>query len=73
MTSPIGVDEAQAAQAIGLSVHFLRRDRRTKRLFPFYQVGGRVLYNLDRVREALTSLEVGALHLKAPRRSGARP
>ena len=55
----IAVDETEAAPAIGVSVHFLRKDRRTKRLIPFYRVGDRVLYDLDRVRAALIALEEG--------------
>jgi hypothetical protein len=55
----LAVDEAEAAKSIGLSVHFLRKDRRTKKLIPFYRIGDRVLYNLDRVREALGALEEG--------------
>ncbi len=55
----LAVDETEAAKSIGLSVHFLRKDRRTKKLIPFYRVGDRVLYSLDRVREALGALEEG--------------
>lgn len=55
----LAVDETEAAKSIGLSVHFLRKDRRTKKLIPFYRIGDRVLYNLDRVREALGALEEG--------------
>ena len=58
------VDEAEAAQAIGLSIHFLRKDRRTKRLIPFYRIGDRVLYNLERVQEALAAFEEGGAHIK---------
>ena len=68
--SPIAVDETEAAKAIGLSIHFLRRDRRTKRLIPFYRIGDRVLYNLDRVREALAACEEGGVQPK-PRTRGA--
>lgn len=58
-TPPIAVDEAVAAAALGVSIHFLRKDRRTKRLFPFYRIGDRVLYNLDRVRATLFDMEEG--------------
>lgn len=57
--TPLTVDEHVIAKAIGMSVHFIRKDRSTKRLLPFYRVGDRCLYNLDRVREALASLEEG--------------
>ncbi len=60
----LAVDESAAAQAIGLSVHFLRKDRRTKRIIPFYRIGDRVLYNLDRVRAALAVFEEGGTQIK---------
>lgn len=63
--SPIAVDESIAAKAIGLSVHFLRRDRQTRRLIPFYRIGGKILYNLDRVREAFDECEEGGMRPKA--------
>lgn len=62
--SPIAVDETIAAQATGLSIHFLRRDRQTKRLIPFYRIGGKILYNLDRVREAFDACEEGGMRPK---------
>jgi hypothetical protein len=55
----IAVDETQLAKAIGMSVHFLRKDRREKRQIPFYRVGGSIRYNLDRVRHALAACEEG--------------
>ena len=60
----IAVSETELAAALGISVPFLRKDRRTKRLIPFYKLGDRVLYNLERVREALDSLEEGGIHKK---------
>lgn len=66
--APIAVDEATAAMAIGMSIHFLRNDRRTKRLIPFYRIGDCIRYDLARVREALAAMEEGAVHLK-PRAS----
>lgn len=69
MTSPqIAVDETACAQAIGMSVAWLRLDRRTKRIVPFYRLGGRIRYNLDRVREALAAVEEGG----AQTRKGSR-
>ena len=62
--APIAVDEAACATAIGMSVHWLRKDRRGARLIPFYRLGDRVLYNLTRVQEALAAREEGG----APRR-----
>ena len=63
-TPRIAVDEVEAAKAIGMSVHFLRKDRRDKRLIPFYRIGDCVRYDLGRVREALAALEEGGTHLK---------
>ncbi len=62
--APIGVDEFDVAKAIDMSVHFLRKDRRTKRLIPFYRIGDSIRYNLDRVREALSALEEGGAHIR---------
>jgi hypothetical protein len=64
----LGVDEHEAAAALGLSVHTLRKDRVNKRRIPFYKVGGRVLYNLDRMRAALAALECGGPPAARPRR-----
>lgn len=58
-TPRLNVDEYAAAEAIGVSVFFLRKDRRNKRLIPFYRIGDRVLYNLDRVKASLVALEEG--------------
>jgi hypothetical protein len=57
---PLAVDdEHAAAKAIGMSVAWLRKDRRTARRIPYYKLGGCVRYNLDRVRESLAALEEG--------------
>lgn len=55
----IAVDEHACAAAIGMSVHWLRKDRRTARLVPFYRMGGAIRYNLQRVRDALSAVEEG--------------
>lgn len=55
----IAVDETALAAAIGMSVAFLRKDRRTKRLLPFYRIGDSIRYDLSRVRESLAALEEG--------------
>lgn len=49
----LAVDENTLAQSIGMSVAWLRKDRRGARILPFYRLGTAVRYNLDRVREAL--------------------
>jgi hypothetical protein len=55
----IAIGENDCAQAIGMSVPWLRKDRRTKRLIPYYRIGNRILYDLSRVKEALLHLEEG--------------
>jgi hypothetical protein len=67
-TARIAVGEGEAAQAIGMSVFFLRKDRRTKRLIPFYRIGDRILYDLDRVRIALLMLEEGGSAVRDAKR-----
>ena len=59
------LNEHEMAAAIGLTVHFLRRDRCKKRLIPFYKIGGTIRYNVDRVREALADLEEGGARRRA--------
>lgn len=56
---PLAVDEYAIAQAIGMSVPWLRKDRRTKRLVPFYRIGKSIRYDIGRVRAALITLEEG--------------
>ena len=57
--APINVDERACALAIRKSVPWLKKDRRTKKLIPFYRIGRSVRYDLDRVRVALLALEEG--------------
>ena len=60
--APLAVDERECAAAIGMSVAWLRKDRRTKRVIPFFKMAGNngaVRYNLDRCREALAAIEEG--------------
>lgn len=53
------IDEDACARAIGMSASWLAKDRRGKRLIPFYRVGGAVRYDPARVREALAAQEHG--------------
>lgn len=57
--TPIAVDERTCAAALGMSVAWLRKDRRGSRLLPHFQLGSSIRYNLDRCREALNAVEVG--------------
>lgn len=68
-STPIAVSEAQLAKAIGMSVHYLRKDRTDKRLIPFYRIGGSIRYNLDRVRQALAACEEGGAQPKPRKRA----
>jgi hypothetical protein len=61
----IAVDEKQCAEAIRMSVHFLRKDRMGKRIIPFYRIGDCIRYDLGRVREALIAAEEGGVKPKA--------
>jgi len=61
----LAVNEFDVAEALGVSVHFLRKDRRTRRIIPFSKVGDRVLYNLERVRAAVLALEEGGQRRKS--------
>jgi len=58
---PIAVDEDTLASKIGMSIHWLRKDRRGKRQIPFYKIGTSIRYSLDRVRDALAALEEGGV------------
>ena len=64
----IAVSESEIATAIGMSVHFLRKDRRGRRLIPFYRIGDSVRYDLTRVREALRAMEEGGPPVKSKKR-----
>jgi hypothetical protein len=70
-TPPLAVNEQKCAEAIGISVARLRKDRRGKRLIPFYRLGGRILYSPDRVQAALTGLEEGGTRPKSRREKAA--
>ena len=69
--SSLLVDEHAAAEALGLSVHTLRKDRRASRQIPFYRIGGSIRYNLTRVLEALAPFEEGGARPQ-PRKPRAR-
>jgi hypothetical protein len=64
------VDDEELAGLIGVSIHFLRKDRRTARRIPFVRLGDRILYDVERVRRAMLELEEGGPAPKSAR--GAR-
>lgn len=61
------VDEHQAAKALGLSVHTLRKDRQHQRRIPYLKLGGTVRYNLERVFEAVAAYELGGPQIRSRR------
>lgn len=61
----LALTEHQMAEALGLSVHTLRKDRQQQRRIPFFKIGGAVRYNVDRVREALAAFEEGGIQRRA--------
>jgi hypothetical protein len=63
-----GVDEQAAAAALGMSVGWLRKDRYGKRTIPFFRLGGRIRYDLDRIRCSLAAREEGGVAPRGRRR-----
>ena len=57
-------DDNAVAAALGLSVHWLRKDRRKARIIPFVQIATAVRYDLDKVRAALVKMERGGYSFK---------
>ena len=55
----IAIGEFALADAIGMSVDFLRKDRSGKRIIPFFRIGKSIRYNPQRVNEALQAIEQG--------------
>lgn len=66
--TPEFVSDVELATLLPLSVSFIRKDRRTRRILPFSRVGDRVLYSPERVREALLALEEGGESARPARR-----
>ena len=58
-TPIVAVDEHAVAAAIGMSVHWVRKDRSTKRLLPFVKLGTSVRYDLQRCHAAFAAMECG--------------
>ena len=53
------ITDLEMAKLIGMSVGFLRKDRITKRLIPYFKIGDSIRYNPERVMQALAALEEG--------------
>ena len=53
------LDEKQIADLLGMSLAWVRKDRRTNRRIPFFKLGDSVRYDWERVRQALLAREEG--------------
>lgn len=53
------VDDRTLAPMLGLSVAFLRKDRRTARTVPFFTLGRAVRYDIATVRQAMLARQMG--------------
>jgi hypothetical protein len=62
----IPADESECAEAIGFSVHWLRKDRRYRQIVPFFTIGSSIRYDIGKALEAITALQRGGSHI-APR------
>jgi hypothetical protein len=51
--------DTEAAPRLGLSVAYLRKDRRDARLIPTVHIGGLVRYDIDLIREVLRARALG--------------
>lgn len=68
-----GVDDHATAKFLGVSVSTIRKDRYSSNpRIPFFTIGDRSLYNLNRVAEAMIALERGADQLKHTKKTNAQ-
>lgn len=66
----LAFNEVEMAAALGVSVSWLQHDRCSRRLVPFYRLGGNIRYNPARVTDALAAMEEGGAST-AKKRKGA--
>lgn len=52
---PVIADDKQIAEIIRMSLPWVRKDRSTKRILPFFRVGRAVRYDVPTVRKAFLS------------------
>jgi hypothetical protein len=58
---PLIVDDKKIAEVIGMSVPWVRKDRATKRIIPFFRLGDCVRYDVQTVLKAFHArMEGGA-------------
>ena len=55
----LAVDEQTIANTIGMSLAWVRKDRRTKRLLPFIRIGRSIRYSPAAVARALAAAQEG--------------
>lgn len=60
----IGLTDVEMAAALGVSLTWIRTDRRRRRLLPFYRIGGVIRYNPQHVLKVLDRLAEGGTPLK---------
>jgi hypothetical protein len=58
-SDPIAVDEHVMAAQLNISLGWLRRDRRNKKIIPFIRLNGAVRYDPEAVRAALRARQEG--------------
>jgi len=61
----IALNDKQIAENLGMSVAWVRKDRRTKRSIPFFRIGDCIRYDWDRVRQSLLAREEGGSQIKS--------
>jgi hypothetical protein len=58
------VTDVEIAKALGMSVDWVRKDRMTKRLLPYFKTpSGSVRYSLEQVSEAMLQWQIGGYKL----------
>ncbi len=57
----IALTDKQLAEAINMSLSFVRKDRITKRIIPFFRLGDSIRYDVQTVRKALLSRMEGGV------------
>ncbi|MBC7620588.1 MAG: hypothetical protein H7293_16660 [Candidatus Saccharibacteria bacterium] len=51
----LALNDKEVAKALGMSLAWVRKDRITKRILPFYRIGGCIRYDVDTVRKVMLS------------------
>jgi hypothetical protein len=59
---PLIVDDKQIAEIIHMSLEWVRKDRLTKRLLPFFRVGRAIRYDVPTVRKAFIARMEGGVN-----------